>query len=208
MDTCPNYQRLYSPFRAGGEKAAARKLTKGNLVLVETAGAANYGVTAPVTSVDAFIVQLSLLTCERSELFLDGRHVDGMEHSARSVQIHNLRRSPISDIRDPFHVLYFYVPCRMLDALSAEMRAAPIEEMQTQPRAAGGRDPIVEHLMLSALPALDRPGELNELFAEHLMKAPIHRLVTNPYAALRMILPHGLAGQAGAPCASFVISKH
>ena len=186
MDTCPNYQRLYSPFRAGGEKVAARKLTKGNLVFIETVGAANYGVTTPVAFADAFIVQLGLVTCPRSDLFVDGKHVDGVEHSAGSVQIHDLRRSPVSDIRDPFHVLYFYLPRRVLDPLSQEMRTGPIDAMQLQPRTAGARDPVVEHLMLSVLPAMDKPGEMNDLFAEHLTLA-LSAHVATQYAGVRPV---------------------
>jgi AraC-like DNA-binding protein len=184
MDACPNYQKLFSPFRAGGEKSAARKLAKGNLVFIETAGAANYGITAPVTFVDAFIVQLGLITCPRSDLFVDGRHVEGVDNSAGSVQIHDLRRSPISDIRDPFHVLYFYIPRRMLNALSMELCTAPLDEMQSQPRTAGARDPVIEHLMRAAMPALDRPDEMNELFAEHLALALSTHVVTQ-YGGMR-----------------------
>ena len=124
MDTCPNYQRLYSPFRTGGEKVAARKLTKGNLVFIETVGAANYGVTTPVAFADAFIVQLGLVTCPRSDLFVEGKHVDGVEHGAGSVQIHDLRRSPVSDIRDPFHVrggLSAWQRRRALEILDAKL---------------------------------------------------------------------------------------
>jgi hypothetical protein len=103
---------------------------------------------------------------------LDGERADGQDsrrgHGAGSVQIHDLRRSPVSDIRDPFHVLYFYLPRRVLDPLSQEMRTGPIDAMQLQPRTAGARDPIVEHLMLSVLPAMDKPGEMNDLFADTL----------------------------------------
>jgi len=97
--------------------------------------------------------------------------VDGLDSGAGSVQIHDLRRSPVSDFRDPFHVLYFYLPRRVLDGLSSEMRAGPVDMMQTQPRTAGARDPVVEHLMLSVIPVMSKPEEMNELFAEHLSLA-------------------------------------
>jgi AraC family transcriptional regulator len=184
MDSCPNYQRLYSPFRARGERAAARKLSKGNLLFIETEGAANYGITAPVAPLDAFIVQLGLVTCERTDLFVDGKHVDGLDNGARSVQIHDLRRSPISDFRDAFHVLYFYLPRRVLDGLSSEMRTGTVDVMQSQPRAAGARDPVVEHLMLSVLPVMGKPDEMNELFAEHLSLALSTHVATR-YGGMR-----------------------
>ena len=85
--------------------------------------------------------------------------------------IHDLLTCPTADIVDPFHVLYFYLPRRTLDALSDEMRAPAIEVMQAQPRTAGAMDPVVEHLMLTVLPALDSPQEMNDVFAEHLTLA-------------------------------------
>jgi AraC-like DNA-binding protein len=56
---------------------------------------------------DAVIVELSLTSCARSDLFVAGKHIDGIARGARSVLIHDLRRSPVSEIRDPFHVLIF-----------------------------------------------------------------------------------------------------
>jgi hypothetical protein len=68
------YDKLYNPFRRDGVKASTRQLGKGNLVVAEIVGAANYGITAPVTIADAINVQLSLPACTRSDLFIDGRH--------------------------------------------------------------------------------------------------------------------------------------
>lgn len=93
MDTCPNYDRLYNPFRADGTKAARRKLAVRNLILIETLGAADYGLTAAVTPMDAVIVQLSLTNCARSDLFVAGKRIDGVARGARSVLMHDLRRS-------------------------------------------------------------------------------------------------------------------
>jgi AraC family transcriptional regulator len=171
MDSCPNYDRLYNPFRADGAKAARRKLATRNLIFIETIGAADFGVTAPVTAMDAVIVQLSLTSCARSELFVAEKHIDGLARRDRSVLIHDLRRSPVSEVLDPFHVLYFYLPQRVLDTLCAEMPGASIDDMHIQPQTDGGQDPAIEHLMLSVVPALDRPDQLNGLFAEHVTLA-------------------------------------
>ena len=75
MNAIPSYRRLLSPFSAGVEKVATRKLTRGSLVFTETVGASNFGITSPVAYDDAFIVQLRLLTCPRSDFFVDGRYV-------------------------------------------------------------------------------------------------------------------------------------
>jgi AraC family transcriptional regulator len=193
MDPCPNYHRIYNPFRADGAKAMTRKLANDQLMFMEIVGDANYGVTAPVRSIDAFIVQLSLKTCARSDLFVAGKHMDGVDHGEGSVQIHDLRRSPVSDIRDPFHVLYCYLPRRVLNALPCDKPVAPIDEMQLQPLTPGGRDPAVEHLMLSLLPALERPAQLNNLFAEHVTLA-LGAHVSSRYAATRPPLPIAKGG--------------
>ncbi|WP_081420225.1 helix-turn-helix domain-containing protein [Pseudoxanthomonas sp. Root630] len=171
MSLLPAYRRLLSPFRSGMEKVATRRLTKGPLVVTETVGEANYGVTSPVAYDDAFIVQMRLMACPRSEFFVDGAHVDDMEHGERSVRIHDLRRSPMADIADPFHLLYFYLPRATLDDLSNELGIGRIEDLTAQPRTAGAVDPIVEHMMLSIYPALENPDEINNVFAEHVMLA-------------------------------------
>lgn len=171
MSIIPAYRRLLSPFRSGMEKVATRRLIKGPLIVTETVGEAQYGITSPVPYDEAFIVQIRLMACPRSEFFVDGVHVDDMEHGARSMRIHDLRRSPMADITDPFHLLYFYLPQRTLDELSSDMGIARIDGLKAQPQTAGAIDPVVENLMLSVYPALENPEQINNLFAEHVTLA-------------------------------------
>jgi len=100
------------------------------------------------------------------------------------VQIHDLRRSPVADIRDPFHVLHFYLPRRVLDSVSADKPFVPMDEIQIQSKAGGGRDPTIEHLILSAFSAVQKPGEISKLFAEHLTIALGAHVITR-YGGIR-----------------------
>jgi AraC family transcriptional regulator len=187
------YDKFYNPFRRDGVRASTRQLGKGNLVVVEVVGAANNGITAPVTITDAINVQLSLQACPRSDLFIDGWHVDGIERSARSVQIHDLRRSPVADIRDPFHVLHFYLSRRVLDALSADKPLAPIDDMRIQPKTGGGQDPTIEHLIPFCFFSGSKSDEISSLFADHLTLA-LAAHVTTRYAGIRSPQPNPKGG--------------
>jgi AraC-like DNA-binding protein len=119
--------------------------------------------------------------------------LDGIDRSARSVQVHDLRRSPVADIRDPFHVLHFYLPRRVLDALSAEKPFAQIDDMRIQPNSGGGHDPTIEHLILSAFSAVQKPDEISSLFADHLTLA-LGAHVTTRYGGIRLPQPNTKGG--------------
>jgi len=54
-------------------------------------------------------------------LFLRGRHVGAVDHRAGVIQIHDLRRDPVVDLQDPFHIMHLYLPHKALNALAEEM---------------------------------------------------------------------------------------
>ena len=111
MSARHDYRRPLEAFRTpDAPSLVIRKVTKSTLALTEVRGAANHGVTASIPYDDAFLVQLRLLECARCDYFSEGRHVDGVDHRAGLIQLHDLRRDPTVDLRDPFHVMHFYLP--------------------------------------------------------------------------------------------------
>src|SRR5919112_388784 len=100
------YHRPLEAFRiADAPSLVLRKVTKSTLALTEVRGDANHGITASIPYDDAFLVQLRLLECARCDYFSEGRHVDCDDHRAGVIQLHDLRRDPTVELRDPFHVM-------------------------------------------------------------------------------------------------------
>jgi AraC family transcriptional regulator len=171
MSARHDYRRPLEAFRtADAPSLVIRKVTRSTLALTEVRGAANHGVTASIPYDDAFLVQLRLLECARCDYFADGRHLDRVDHRAGMIQLHDLRRDPRVDLRDPFHVMHFYLPRAALNAVAAEVGGATVDALELEPGQCE-EDATARHLLLSLRPALERPGEANALFVDHVAAA-------------------------------------
>jgi AraC family transcriptional regulator len=171
MSARHGYRRPLEAFRtADAPSLIIRKVSKSTLALTEVRGAANHGVTASIPYDDAFLVQLRLLECARCDYFSEGRHVDGVDHRAGLIQLHDLRRDPTVELRDPFHVMHFYLPRSALNVMADEVGAETIDALDLKPGHCA-EDATARHLMLSLRPALERPAEASALFVDHVAAA-------------------------------------
>jgi AraC family transcriptional regulator len=160
MSADPGYRR---PLEAFGQLDApslvVRKFSKSTLALTEVRGAANHGMTPSIPHDDAFLVQLRMLDCARCDYFSEGRRVGCDDHHAGVIQLHDLRRDPTVELRDPFRVLHFYLPRAALNAVAAEVGGATIDALELEPGQCA-EDATARHLLLSLLrrsSALRRP---------------------------------------------------
>ena len=171
MSADPGYRR---PLEAFGQLDApslvVRKFSKSTLALTEVRGAANHGMTPSIPHDDAFLVQLRMLDCARCDYFSEGRRVGCDDHHAGVIQLHDLRRDPTVELRDPFRVLHFYLPRAALNAVAAEVGGATIDALELEPGQCA-EDATARHLLLSLLPALERPAEASALFVDHVAAA-------------------------------------
>jgi len=87
-----------------------------------------------------------------------------------AVTIYDLQRSPIADIRDPYHCLMFHLPRKALDAISYEFSAPRIGDLMHRP-GVGIDDPVTRNLLSSLLPATGCPSEAPALFLDHVALA-------------------------------------
>ena len=171
MASLPNYRNPLVAFRTPeAPRLVSRKLYKSTLALTEIQGAEHHGITASIPYDDAYLVQLRLRECPRCEYFYEGRHVQLADRRAGVILIHDLRRDPVVDLQDPFHVMHMYLPRRALSGLAEEAGASPIDELHIDPGNCI-RDSIVENLFLSLRPALAKPEEVNALFVDHVALA-------------------------------------
>jgi AraC-like DNA-binding protein len=171
MNARHGYRRPLEAFRTPDAPALViRKVSRSTLALTEVRGAADHGVTASIPYDDAFMLQLRLLDCARCDYFSEGRHVDCIDHRAGVIQVHDLRRDPAVELRDPFHVMHFYLPRAALNAVAAEAGGATIDELELEPGDCV-EDATARHLLLSLRPALQSPAEASALFVDHVAAA-------------------------------------
>jgi AraC family transcriptional regulator len=192
MSERSDYRRPLAAFRTPDAPALSiRKFSKSTLALTEITGPANHGMTASIPSDDAFLVQLRLRECAQCDYFYEGRHIDGVDRRAGMIQLHDLRRDPTVDLRDPFHVMHFYLPRRVLNAIAEEAGAPTVDTLALQPGASAD-DAIARNLFLSLQPSLERPDQANALFVDHVASA-LCAHIAHAYGGVRNVrtLPRG-----------------
>jgi AraC-like DNA-binding protein len=105
-----------------------------------------------------------------------------------------MRQQWRADIRSSFHVMNFYVPQTALDLLSNEENVPQIEDLRC-PINLGHIDDVFRSLAFALRPALDKPGQVNQLFAEHaLLTITAH--LARTYGSIQLRLPRGRGGLA------------
>ena len=186
MGARPDYTDPLIAFRTPDvPRLVTRRVRKSTLALTEIRGAANHGVTASMPYDDAYLIQLRLRECPRCEYFYEGRHVPAVDHRAGVIQIHDLRRDPVVDLKDPFHILHFYLPRKVLDSLADEISAPRIDDLHLQPGECV-EDAITQSLLTSLLPALANPQEASALFVDHVASA-VCAHVAHTYGGMRVV---------------------
>lgn len=148
-----------------------RGLRKSTMVVTELkCDRPNFGMTAPIPIEDAYLIALQFLPCLDHDLYFDGRYVRPIGWFSGALTIYDLRRSPVADIRDPYHCLMLHLPRTALDAIAYEAGAPRIGDLQHR-AGVGIDDPIARHLLSSLLPATARPEEASALFLDHVTLA-------------------------------------
>ncbi|HEY4361628.1 MAG TPA: AraC family transcriptional regulator [Bryobacteraceae bacterium] len=153
-----------------------------------------FGRTAPLPAEDAYLVALQFRACPDHDLYFEGRLTRPENYGPGVTSIYDLRRSPVADIRDPYHCLMFYLPRTALDAVASEAGAPRPGDLRHTPGVSVD-DPVVRHLLSSLLPAMKDPQQANSLFLDHVALAMTAHLASH-YAGMDtapVILRGGLA---------------
>lgn len=127
-----------------------------------------HGLTSPLPAEAAYSVLLQLRDSPRRELFMGGRSVHRGGYGARTTSIVDLEQEPTANLESPFDVLHFYVSRAALDEIADEQGASRVGTLTCE---RGGFDETVWHLGQAILPALERPGEMGAMYADHLLLA-------------------------------------
>ncbi len=128
---------------------------------------------------DAFLIAVQLKKCPDFDLYADSRLFRHRDFNAGTVAIYDLRMNllfdlqtqMVTDVRDSFHAIDFYLPRKSLDALADDSGSPRIDELRHQP-GMPINDFVARDLVRSIQPTLAIPhGERNELFVDYVAMA-------------------------------------
>ena len=137
----------------------------------------DFGRTAPLPSEEAYLVALQLRACPDHDLYFDGRLTRPENYAEGVTSIYDLRRSPLADIRDPYHCLMFYLPRVALDRMASEAGVPGPGDLRHKPGVSVD-DPVVRHLLSSLLPLSVSSRQANALFFDHVTLALTAHMAT------------------------------
>jgi AraC family transcriptional regulator len=130
----------------------------------------NTGKTAPYDVHSAYLTVLQLRPFADQTLWVDGKLAPHAPFETGSIAVYDLERLWVSDLRDRFDSLHFYLPQAGLDAIADELGAKPNLRLCLPPHQ-NVRDDTVHRIGQLLLPALARPQEAPRLFVDHLALA-------------------------------------
>lgn len=147
-----------------------RSFHKSTLALTEIQGPANFGMTAAAPRDSAYLVQLRLRDCLRSDYFINDTYLAPSDRGAGAIQFHDLRNDTRVNAIDPFHLLDFYLPHRLIACACDEASLPTVQELHIAPGSCH-RDPVISHLMITMAGMLGRSDEASSLFCDHIAHA-------------------------------------
>ena len=179
---------------------AAKVLTisspvRGNFVITRMLRSRpDHGMTEPHSRADAYVACLHLDEFNDYDVWCNNQHNSSRPLRAGTIHINDMRQEWRADIRSPFHVMNFYIPQAALDELSNEQGVPQIEELRC-PMSLGHIDGVFRNLALALLPALDKPHQMNSLFAEHAARTVTAHLA-GTYGSIHWRFERGRGGLA------------
>ena len=153
-----------------------------------------HGITEPHSRTDAYVACMHLNEFNDYDLWCNSQHCLSRPLGVGTIHINDMRQEWRADIRSPFHVVNFYIPQAALDELCNEQGAPRIDELRC-PMSLGHVDNVFRNLVFALLPALDKPDELNRLFAEHASRTVTAHLART-YGSIQLRFQRGRGGLA------------
>jgi AraC-like DNA-binding protein len=152
--------------------------------------APGHGLTSLLPPEPAFSVLLQLRDSPRRELFIRGKSVYRGGYGARTTSIVDLAEEPTANLESPFDAMHFYVSRAALNEIADEQGAPRIDHLACE---RGVFDPTVWHLGAALLPALERPGDIGAMYADHMLLAT-HTYFAVAFGGMRL---SGLSARGG-----------
>jgi AraC-like DNA-binding protein len=163
--------RIAATFRAESSSVLTTQLRGSTFAVTRVRRSTPIGDrTPPLPPEQAFTFGLQLIDRGNVELWTDNRlaHRGFMRAGTLSMIDHALRPSSRSDGKQD--VVFYYVPRSVFDDVAYESGGGPITELVVPP-GKSVVDPVVHHLSLALLPALEQPACVTPLFFEQVALA-------------------------------------
>lgn len=174
-----------------------RSLKRG--VLAVTQIKSNAPTPEPSQSIgydEAYLIGLMVGDVPDHELWQDGRAVATPAFRAGHTALYDLRRDPVSFTRCAHHSLHVYMPRAVLKEVAARNGLNTDGELGYR-FAHGHDDPVVRHLGMALMPALDTGGALEGLFLDQVLQAMATHVLLR-YGDTKTHLRMGTGGLAAA----------
>jgi AraC family transcriptional regulator len=127
-------------------------------------------ISDPLPCDDAYLISHQLRAFRGMEYWEGGRHLTTFGLRAGETTITDLRREPQVKFEVPVHCVLWLVPRTALDVLADDANVPRIDGFPQAP-GVGFVDETIRHLNLAAITAMQRPGQVNRLFVDHLTLA-------------------------------------
>jgi len=142
-------------------------------------------MTNPFPREDAYMIVIQILGKNSRELWLDGRPIKTEPLHAGGVVFQDLRQSPQFYFNDPIDSVNYFLPRKTLDAIADDAEAPRISDLKFTP-GVGVMDQVVQALTRLLLPAFDTPGQVSQLFADHISLA-LGAHIAQTYGGVRSV---------------------
>jgi AraC family transcriptional regulator len=143
---------------------------------------------------DAYMISLQLSDLPMISYWEEGRHISNYAIRAGEFSIHDLTRDPAAVIDKPLHSLMLFIPVEAFNALADQANVRRMDELRF-PRATAIADETVKHMGMTLLSALQRPGQVSQLFVDYATLALVAHMAQTygGMQALPRMLKGGLA---------------
>jgi AraC family transcriptional regulator len=162
-------ERLRETFGVDAAPAfIARTLKKTNIAATEIrCDKTNAGFSKPIPPEDAFLIIVQLRDVPRHDMWLNGKQIDTVFLPAGTINIYDLRSTPIANSISSFHHVTFYLPRPALDAIAEVEEISSVDAFDNDP-GRGAFDEVLHNFAVGLLPSFRNPTKANRLFVDHM----------------------------------------
>jgi AraC family transcriptional regulator len=135
----------------------------------------------------SYMAVVKLAALSANNMWCDDRHILRPAAPAGSLALYDLRQAWSAELDEPFHTINFFVPQAAFDELSDEFRIPRLQELRFDTTRCHC-DEVMLNLARAVLPGLDKPWEINRIFADHVAWAMCTHLART-YGGIGPVVP-------------------
>jgi AraC-like DNA-binding protein len=128
------------------------------------------GITVPNETSDVLMAVVNLRPLGGNNVWCDGRHTRRAAMPQGSVFVLDHRQSWESEVTEAFETVHMFLPVKSLITYSGQIGDRQIDTLNC-PITSVQNDPVIYHLALALLPAIQNPEQANRLFTDHVFGA-------------------------------------